>query len=266
MDNPLHTAFIHEGGSSMFPSSMFNRSDLAILRQDSQQVLHDTGATLLEDAVAALMRYEDSGGSTPKDLELAERLYLEASITFPADHPSICRVFLGLARCRSGKYWKNRDMNELNEAITLSKKAHNYCQDGHSHWETALSWLSDYLTDRFAEEHNVQDINEAISLLRECLTLHPMGDPDRQNILLQLATRLRAGFDVDGDVSKWDEAIDRYREAITITFVDNRLHARTLLEISICFWDRYEMSQYVDHLKEVIAAQKQALGMPVLEA
>ena len=94
----------------------------------------------------------------------------------------------------STRYDARRGIDDLNEAIVLSREALSLRPPGHPPRSPSPSNLSNYLYTRHKQLRVIDDLNGAVVLCQDALALRPPGHPDRSTSLEQLSWFLYSRF------------------------------------------------------------------------
>ncbi|KAG1752102.1 CHAT domain-containing protein [Suillus lakei] len=135
--------------------------------------------------------------------------------------------------------------DDLNEAISLFKKALRLCPVGHQSREALLDSLGGALLYRFNR-------TPAVSLYRKALTLHPPGHPHCNTTLGNLATALTTRYGKLQASEDLDEAIDMCRESLRSTQLDHTERHITLRNLSSALCSRFTHTRKNEDVEEAI--------------
>ncbi|KAI6016665.1 hypothetical protein BKA83DRAFT_14985 [Pisolithus microcarpus] len=182
---------------------------------------------------------------------------------FPPGHAGRYFALYNLALGLCARFKKERQINDLNEAITLHRDALELrpVENEEGDRSDSLHQLAFCLWYRYHELGAVVDLEEAIALGREALALRPPGHPRRDSILNNLGVYLRTRFEKQAEVRDLEEAIQLLRAALELRPPGHQRRSSTLSQLILCLSSRYESQGLVKDLEELVALRRAVLEL-----
>ncbi|KAI6143274.1 hypothetical protein BKA82DRAFT_2435625 [Pisolithus tinctorius] len=171
----------------------------------------------------------------------------------PPGHCGRDIALFALAWALSERYKKGREIDDLNEAITLHRAALELRPVGNDERAWSLSNVAYCLSKRYDKLGAVDDLEEAITLGREALELCSPGHPGRGISCYSLAHFLRKRFQKQANSRDLDEEIQLYCAALEVYPHGHNQRPSSLHNLARCFSDRYKIeSAMLGHATAVL--------------
>ncbi|KAF8122050.1 TPR-like protein [Boletus edulis] len=165
------------------------------------------------------------------------------------------------ARFLAAKFKRGEDTSCIDEAIDLDREALELCPPDHPERSSALTWLSNHLSNRYDRIGALRDLEEAIVLTREAFHLFPKGHADRPGSLNKLAARLSARYKYLGVMEDLEESIVLGREALDIRPKGHPGRSSSLNTLALRLSTRYDNLGSTEDLESAIVLGREALEL-----
>jgi CHAT domain-containing protein/tetratricopeptide (TPR) repeat protein len=149
-------------------------------------------------------------------------------------------------------------VEDLDNAVTHSRKALVLCPPGNTQRATAFNNLAMVVSTRFEQLGRMDDLDEAITYSQEALCLYPPGHPVRSFSLDNLAVALCTRFRRVGSIEDLESAITYHSEANTALPPGHPFHATMGPCIASTYLLQYRTNGGPDFLNEAFAILKRA--------
>ncbi|RDA91094.1 hypothetical protein CP533_2992 [Ophiocordyceps camponoti-saundersi (nom. inval.)] len=191
----------------------------------------------------------------------ARRLIDVASL----DHPNRPLWLMSLANALAARYLDGFAMEDLNQAISITRQAIAAFPPGHpsesQKWRNnTFGNLASHLMYRYERTGAMEDIEETIDMLRESIAVNPRDYPDRPRLLRVLGEALHLRFSRLGAMEDLEEAITVSREAIATAALDNRVRTFALACLEQHLAAYYDRTNDMDALEEAISLTEETMA------
>ncbi|KAF8903428.1 tetratricopeptide repeat-containing protein [Gymnopilus junonius] len=135
---------------------------------------------------------------------------------WPITHPNYPAALNNLANVLWTRFKQQGAPSDLNEAISLARKALELVPLPNPAHSVVLDTLASILQTQFEQQGVLSDLDEAVALNKQALDLRPTSHPLRFESLNRLAEALQTRFERLGVLNDLDQAISLNKEAITL--------------------------------------------------
>ncbi|KAI6003213.1 hypothetical protein F5J12DRAFT_166510 [Pisolithus orientalis] len=164
-----------------------------------------------------------------------------------------------MAEALVDRFQKEREIDDLNEAITLHRATLELQQIGNHKRSSTLNDLAVCLSMRYDNQGVIADLEEAVTLGRAALELRPPGHLDRGASLFNLAGNLRKRFQKQADPHSLDEAIELLRAALELRPPGHPDRSESLHSLAVCLSMRCDNQGVIADLEEAVTLGRAAL-------
>lgn len=181
-------------------------------------------------------------GST-EDLQLAiEKLGDGIETLQPHDNFNRAMLLSSLGSTLRGAFERNRDLQNLNEAIVAYEEATRLLPEEAFYRSEYLNSLASALSLRASVTESTQnwksDLDRAIALAEESLSLLSEDSPDRPSRYNVLGNSLRLRYDKTGSKEDLNSAVASFEKAVNCTAPDHLDRARNLSNLASALAER----------------------------
>ncbi|CAG8909318.1 unnamed protein product, partial [Penicillium egyptiacum] len=175
-------------------------------------------------------------------------------------HPNLAGRLNSLGINLNSRYERAGQMDDLEEAIRLSRQAVAATPDGHPCLAERLNSLSNKLESRYHRRGQMDDLEEAIQVSRQAVAATPCDHPDLATWFNNLGIKLASRYDQIGQMDDLEEAIQVSRQAVAATPCDHPDLATWFNNLGNNLESRYERTGQMDDLGEAIQVSRQAVA------
>ncbi|KAJ7621633.1 CHAT domain-containing protein [Mycena polygramma] len=225
------------------------------------------GAALADLAMALQAR------AYPQDIDETVELLRESVIFFSKVAPHSDTSNRQWADCSSAlatmlvtRYLQNNDLQDIEEAIQLLRKAVNSSFSYHPDYSSLLNNLGVAFSTRFRDpqHRNLHDADDAIKAYEEALEVRPLAHPKHARALNNLANALQTRFKQlksESGKSDIDRAVDLHRRALTLRPVGDPGRGNSLTNLSGALMSRFEHFTEQEDIDDAVEMSREALDL-----
>jgi tetratricopeptide (TPR) repeat protein len=166
------------------------------------------------------------------DFSLPVSLHRQVVERHPPEHARRTHALVSLANILNARFQQDRQIGDLEEAISCSREALSLTPLSNNYHSTILLCLANVLSKRYERSGQRADLDESITLFEEALSLLPPSKDysKRPDVLNVLAFILISRYDVGGEMADMDRAIVLLKEALETTPTGNVMWLKNLAE------------------------------------
>ncbi|GFG20210.1 hypothetical protein IFM5058_10514 [Aspergillus udagawae] len=156
--------------------------------------------------------------------------------------------------------FRTEAMAELEEAITMIRKAVNATPEDHPDRAGRLNNLGLRLGQRYSRTGAMADLQEAIVMIRKAINATPEDHPDQAIFLSNLGLQLGHSYLRTGAMTDLEEAITVSRKVVDATPEDHPDWAGRLNNLGLRLGQRYSRTGVMADLQEAIIMVRKAIN------
>jgi tetratricopeptide (TPR) repeat protein len=177
------------------------------------------------------------------------------------DHPSLARMLNNLGRKLEDQYDRTGKIEDLEQAIRVSRQAVDITPGDHPDLAVLLNDLGNQLGSRYERTGKIEDLEEAIRMIQQAVDVTPKDHPNLARWLNNLGNQLERLYERTGKVEDLEEAVRITRQAVDMTPRDHPYLASTLNNLGNKLGRRYECTGKMEDLEEAIGVARQTIDL-----